>query len=220
MSPPAAGLSLHEDERYDEDPDADHDEAVREIEGRPVAEVEEVGDQAQPDAVGEVRDAAADDEAERDGQHRMAGAGAREVGKHPGDRDRGDHDDGRRCVREETEGDAGVLDMADREGAQNVEPLTQPEVGRDHVLRHLVRDARRDRDRPERQPLHGRRRERAGRAGKRRQRVRRRAHSHLQLPQRLVHPSALRLQSMQREAHGAASSRSRGISQAQLVQVP
>ena len=84
----AARFSLGEDERGEEDPDADHDEAVGEVERRPVAEVEEVGDEAEPHAVGEVREAAADHEAERDGQHGMAGAGAREVGEHPGDRDR------------------------------------------------------------------------------------------------------------------------------------
>ena len=76
-------LSLGEDERGEEDPDPDHDEAVGEVERRPVAEVEEVGDEAEPHAVGEVRDAAADHEAERDRQHRMAGARAREVGEHP-----------------------------------------------------------------------------------------------------------------------------------------
>ena len=118
----AAGwLSLGEDECGEEDADPDHDEAVREVERRPVAEVEEVGDEAEPHAVGEVRDAAADHEPERDRQHGMAGAGAREVGEHPGDRDRGDDDHGGRRVREEAEGDAGVLDVPDRERADDVE---------------------------------------------------------------------------------------------------
>ena len=51
-------------------------------------EVEEVGDVAEPHAVEQVRRAAADHEPERDGQDRMARAGAREEDEHPRDRDR------------------------------------------------------------------------------------------------------------------------------------
>jgi hypothetical protein len=80
----------------------------------------------------------------------VAGAGAREVDEHPGDRDGGDDDDGRRGVGEETEGDAGVLDVPDRERPDDVERLAEAEVRGDHVLRHLVGDDRRDRDRAER----------------------------------------------------------------------
>ena len=74
--------------------DADHDERVGEVERRPPAHVEEVGHVAQPDAVGEVREAAAEHEPERHGQHRMPRARAREERDHPRHRDacQDDHD--------------------------------------------------------------------------------------------------------------------------------
>src|SRR5919197_3274432 len=75
---PAPRLTVGEDQREEEDPDADDDEAVGEVEGRPEAQVEEVRDVSEADAVDEVRDAAADDEPERDGQNRVAGARAGE----------------------------------------------------------------------------------------------------------------------------------------------
>src|ERR671935_191525 len=59
---PAPRLAVGEDQREEQDPDPDHDEAVREVEGRPKAQVEEVRDVPEPDAVDEVRDASADDE--------------------------------------------------------------------------------------------------------------------------------------------------------------
>src|ERR671933_2095753 len=88
----APPLAVGEDQREEQDPHADHDEAVREVEGRPEAQVEEVGDVPEPDAVDEVRDAAADDEPERDGQDRVPRAGASEEAEHPGDGDAGEHD--------------------------------------------------------------------------------------------------------------------------------
>src|SRR5919199_135933 len=68
---PAPRLAVGEDHREEQDPDADDDEAVREVEGRPEAQVEEVRDVPEPDAVDQVREAPPDHEPERDGQHRM-----------------------------------------------------------------------------------------------------------------------------------------------------
>src|SRR5205807_1162446 len=73
-----SGLAVRCDERQEESGDTDHDESVGEVEGGPVLEVEKVCDVAEADAVDEVRDAAADHEAERHRQHRVTGAGARE----------------------------------------------------------------------------------------------------------------------------------------------
>ena len=70
------------DERAEQDGDSDDDERVCEIEGRPRLEVEEVGHMAEPDAVYEVRRAAADDEAERDRQDRVSLPGACEEPEH------------------------------------------------------------------------------------------------------------------------------------------
>ena len=111
--------------------------------------------------------------------------------------------------------------MPDHERADDVEPLAEPEIRGHDVLRQLVGDDRGQGDRPERQPLHPGGGERASHAGKRSQGVRRRADANLELSERLVHPpSALRLQSMQREAQGFASRRSTGISRPQFVHVP
>ena len=71
------------DERNEQDHDADDDEAVGEVERGPPAEVEEVGHVPEPDAVGEVREAAADQQAERRRQHRVPRARAREEHDHP-----------------------------------------------------------------------------------------------------------------------------------------
>src|SRR5437867_3136733 len=68
---PAPRLAVGEDHREEQDPDADDDEAVREVEGRPEAQVEEVRDVPEPDAVDEIRDTAADHEPEGDGQDRV-----------------------------------------------------------------------------------------------------------------------------------------------------
>ena len=51
----AARLAVGGDERDEQDRDADHDEAVGEVERRPVAEVEEVGHVPEPDPVEQVR---------------------------------------------------------------------------------------------------------------------------------------------------------------------
>src|SRR5690242_17190676 len=70
-------------QREEQDPDSDHDEAVREVERGPPPEIDEVGDVPEPDAVDEVRDAAADQEPEAGGNSRVPRAGAREVHEHP-----------------------------------------------------------------------------------------------------------------------------------------
>ena len=84
----ARGSRSAEQQRAEQDDDADDDEGVGEVERRPEAEVEEVGHVAEPDAVDEVRDAAADQQPERDGQHRVPSAGAGEEDEHPGRRRR------------------------------------------------------------------------------------------------------------------------------------
>src|SRR5207247_8934296 len=65
-------LAVRRDEGEQQGRYTDHDEGVGEVEGRPVAKVEEVRDVAQTDTVEEVRDAPADHEPERNGQHRMS----------------------------------------------------------------------------------------------------------------------------------------------------
>src|SRR5919202_3837243 len=89
---PAPRLAVGEDHREEQDPDPDDDEAVRQVEGRPEAQVEEVRDVPEPDAVDEVRDAAANHEPERNGQDRVTRAGAGEEDEHPPDGDAGEHD--------------------------------------------------------------------------------------------------------------------------------
>ena len=68
----AGARPVGRDERGEEQPDADDDEGVGEVERRPVGEVEEVGDMAEPDTIDQVRDAAADNEPERDREQRVA----------------------------------------------------------------------------------------------------------------------------------------------------
>ena len=70
-------------ERAEEGRDADDDEDVGEVERGPEAEVEEVGDVAEPHAVEQVAEAAAEHEPERHRQHRVPAAGAREEDQHP-----------------------------------------------------------------------------------------------------------------------------------------
>ena len=67
--------------------DADDDEDVGEVERGPVTQVEEIRHVAEPDAVDEIRDAAAEHEAERDREYRMSRTGAREEDEHPEHRD-------------------------------------------------------------------------------------------------------------------------------------
>src|SRR5215203_5009830 len=71
-----ARLTVGEQQRADQDGDARDDERVGEVERRPVAEVEEIGDVPEPHAIGEVRDAAAEEQAERDRQDGVAATGA------------------------------------------------------------------------------------------------------------------------------------------------
>src|SRR5919206_4348328 len=105
---PAPRLAVGEDHREEQDSDPDDDEAVSEVEGRPEAQVEEVRDVPEPDAVDEVRDAAADHEPERDGQDRMPRTRAGEEAEHPRDGDAGEDDHDRGRAREESERDPGV----------------------------------------------------------------------------------------------------------------
>src|SRR3954447_17662589 len=68
---PAAGRPVGGHERAEQDGDPDDDEAVGEVEGGPVAKVEEVRHVAEAHPVGEVGDAAADEESHGDGQKRV-----------------------------------------------------------------------------------------------------------------------------------------------------
>src|SRR5438128_5662191 len=69
--PGPARVAVGHEERDQEDDDAEDDEAVREVERGPEAEIEEVRDMSEPDAVDEVGDAPADQQAEGDRQHGM-----------------------------------------------------------------------------------------------------------------------------------------------------
>ena len=108
---------------------------------------------AEPDPVDEVRGAAPDQQPERDRQHRVAGSGTCEEDEHPADRERGQrrHEPG--CVREQAEGDARVLDVVDRERAEDVHLIVQRELTRDDVLRHLVGQDGRSNDEAQADPL-------------------------------------------------------------------
>src|SRR5918911_2543463 len=149
---PAPRLAVGEDHREEQDPHPDDDEAVREVEGRPEAQVEEVRDVPESHAVDEVRDAAADHEPERDRQDRVPRAGAAEEAEHPRDGDAREHDHDRRRAGEEAERDPGVLDVVDRERPEDVIRLVEREPARDDVLRELVGGDRRRRDGDEREP--------------------------------------------------------------------
>src|SRR5205823_3219317 len=83
-------LGRHQREQQDRDPDGD--EAVGEVERRPVLQVEKVRDVTEPHTVDEIRDAASDDEPERDRQHRVTRAGPAEEVEHPEHRNAGEQD--------------------------------------------------------------------------------------------------------------------------------
>ena len=121
----SAGSRLADQQRDEQDRHADDDEAVREVEGRPVAQVEEVGHVPEPDPVDQVRGRAADQR----GRARPAAPGAapraREVDEHPADCERRQRRHDWRCAREEPERDARVLDVVDREGPDHVQRLVE-----------------------------------------------------------------------------------------------
>jgi len=108
-------------ESAEEGGDADDDEDVGQVESGPEAKIEEVRDMAEPDAVDEVRDAAAEHEAECDREHGMPGARAREEDEHPEDCEGRQRDHDRGGAREETERDPGVMDVVDRERAGDLD---------------------------------------------------------------------------------------------------
>src|SRR5436190_9644023 len=209
-------LALGGDQRRQQDADTDHDEAVGEVERRPVAQVEEVGDVPQPHPVEEVREAAADHEPERDRQYRVPRAGTREEDEHPRDRRRRQEDHDRGRAGEEAERDAGVLDVPDPEGPDHVDTVAEYEVVVHDPLRQLVGRRGRKRDGAEPEPLEEAGPERTLGGESRRQRVGGGAHADVPRTCRLAlllrHPrSDCRLQSMQIDAHGYASTRSDGI---------
>src|SRR5438105_9996604 len=133
-----AARAIGEDESAEEYGDTDDDERVREVERGPRLEVEEVGDPSEPHAVEQVRDAASEDEAERDRQDRMAAAGAREEPEHPPDRHRCHGDDHGCPTRKEAERHPGVLHVADRERPDDIDALPDVQGACDHLLRQLI----------------------------------------------------------------------------------
>ena len=137
---------------------------VGEIERRPVRQIEEVGDVPEPDPVDEVRHAATQHEAERDGHQRVSLTGAREEDHHRQHRDPGDHHHRSGRVREQTERDTGVADVVDRERPRHLPLVTERERSCDRALGDLVCDHRSGRDRDQRQPLRAPGRERPLRA--------------------------------------------------------
>ena len=140
-------------ERKQQSRDAEDDERVGEIEGRPVLEVQEVRHVSEPDPVGQIRDAAPDHEPERNGQNRMTGAGAREEVEHPRDGETGQEDDNRRRAREEPEGDPRVRHVVDRKRTDDVHLVVEIEAACHDRLRQLIRADAGERDRAETQPL-------------------------------------------------------------------
>jgi len=216
---------IGEDERAEQDRDADHDEGVGEVERRPGDEIEEVGDVPEANSIDEVRDASAEHETERDGQHGMPTTGAREEDEHRADGNRRDGDDDGRPAPEEPERDAGVLDVIDRERADDVDAVPELERSPDDLLRELVGGDRRTGDDEENDPLRSSGAERAFGRRDRLQGVRGRADADVDRgdlgPRRLAQLcSSARLSSMQSLAYGTASSRSSSIGRPQLAQRP
>ena len=176
----------------------------------------------EPYAVDEVRDAAADDEPERDGQDRVPRARAAEEAEHPGDGEAGEHDHDRRRAREEAERDPRVLDVVDRERAEHPHLLVEREAARDDVLRELVGRDGCDRHRDQRDPLDRARGERPLGHGDRREPVGGGADADVDPARRGLAQarSPLRRQSMHCVAYGIASSRSSEIRCPQVSQIP
>src|SRR5262245_18469821 len=218
----AARAAVGSDESAEQDGDADHDEAVGEVERRPVPEVEEIGDVSEPHPVGEVRDAAPDQQADRDRQKRMPRSRAVEVHEHPADGDERQQDHEPRRGGDEPEGDARVLDVVDRQRADDLDVLVESELARDHVLGQLVGDDGGDRDRAQGDPVTRSGGQRPRDHGDRRQAVRPRSRPELLLPGGFGGQprSCFLLSSMQRVAHGRASRRSAPIGLPQLEHVP
>jgi hypothetical protein len=107
---------------------------------------------------------------------------AGEVDEHPDDGGRGQDRDGRGPAREEPERDAGVGDVPDFEGADDVHGLAELELADYDLLRHLVGDDRRERHGEEAEPVERRRRQRALDHGDRDASVRGRADANVDQP--------------------------------------
>jgi len=128
---------IGEDERTEERRNPDHDEHVGEVERGPGVEIEKVRYPAQAHTVDQVRDAAAEDETQAHRQHRMAPARACEEPDHQADRESGDRDDGARSTGEETECNARVLHVVDREGTEELDTLADLDRAAYDLLRQL-----------------------------------------------------------------------------------
>src|SRR3954454_22514322 len=149
----AARVPLGRDESREKNADADDDEAVGEVERGPVTQIEEVGHVAEAHAVEQVAEAAADHEAERNGQDRMPSSRPREEEQHPADCDRRQPDHRSGGAREEPECDAGVLHVVNPEDADDVVALVEHQMARDDRFRQLVGGDSGERDRRKAHPL-------------------------------------------------------------------
>ena len=139
----------------------------------------------EPHAVDQIGDAAADDEAERDGQDRVARPRPREEVEHPRHRSDGQQDHERRRACEQPEGDPGVLDVPDRKRPDDVHRLVEPELRGHDRLRQLIRTDRGERDGAQADPLRPAGAERPLRDRDRRQAVGRRTDAHVGATRRL-----------------------------------
>ena len=151
----------------------------------------------EPDAVDQVRARAPDQQAERDRQHRVPRPRTGEEDQHPTDCERRQGGDERRGARKQAESDSGVLDVVDRERAEDMQRFVERELARDDQLRELVGRERGQDDCAKPCPLRPPRGERALRRRERRERVGTRADADVDRPRWFAHPrSSFRLQSM------------------------
>ena len=144
---------LDGDDRHEQKQHANSDEDVGQVERWPVLRVDEVGDEAEPEPVNEVRDAAADQEPKRHRQERVASPGPREVRDHPHDCDHGEdrHCPGR--VLEETERDPRVLHVVEIQRPDEVDSLAELQLSDDDRLGQLVGNDAGEADRSKGKPV-------------------------------------------------------------------
>jgi hypothetical protein len=139
----------HDDEQHH----ADGDGRVGHVEGRPGRQLEEVGDGAEPCAIDDVAERAAQQQPGRQPDERAAGVHG-EVGQQRRERGGHDHDDRRAAPGEGAERDAVVADVHEVDEAEQVPALARAHAAADDGLGRLVGgdrgagDERRARPRP------------------------------------------------------------------------
>ena len=174
---------------------------------------------SEPDPVDQVRGTAPDQQAQRDRQDRMARAGAGEENEHPSDRQRSQRGDEPRRVREQAEGDPGVLDVMNRERAEHVHLVVERKLAGDDVLRHLVGEHGRRDDEAEPEPLRPACRQRPRGHRDRRQGIGGGTDPNVDRT-RLAQPRLPRASLAHTVAQGRCSSRSGSIGSPQAPQMP